>query len=408
MKKSISIYFGLCLLLCFSLSVNAQNSFSSDTTFNNQMNAIFAPLDKSKVPFGILQDFSMEFTNLAAYNGTILVDSTKTTYATIMDIYNTLASGAISISAGNMVHPLYLDSLWQMQRQAGIITLAGLFYQYASFLPNAASSNLVTITNNQIYDKFVNGVWQNPYQTQKVFAVSPSINSYNSYGTYSVKVELPSNLWISNSLSLISSMSADFADGQGFRNLATNQFFNLTYSSGGIKTWVFKLTLANGSVLQSRTDIQLDSGSVLAFNLNKEETGGVCNTRPIKKLNYKSYYGFESSPQPITADAAFYGQKASGYMTILYANSEGKLRKPLIVAEGFDPGDILVPEQLTGEQTLSDFLKDVYYGNSGSVNFSNLIFNGGYDIIYVDWGHGADFIERNAMLLEKVINYVNA
>jgi hypothetical protein len=35
-----------------------------DTTFFTQMNYIFAHVDKSKVPYGILRDFGMEFTNL--------------------------------------------------------------------------------------------------------------------------------------------------------------------------------------------------------------------------------------------------------------------------------------------------------------------------------------------------------
>lgn len=48
----------------------------TDTTFFTQMNYIFANLDKSKVPYGILRDFSMEFTNIENYNGTAaLADS---------------------------------------------------------------------------------------------------------------------------------------------------------------------------------------------------------------------------------------------------------------------------------------------------------------------------------------------
>ena len=84
-------------------------------------------------------------------------------------------------------------------------------------------NNLITVTNNKLHDKYVYSVWQNPYQSQKVYAVSPSINAYNNYGTYAIKAKMPANLWITNSASLVSSKSADFADGKGFRAFATNQ-----------------------------------------------------------------------------------------------------------------------------------------------------------------------------------------
>ncbi len=41
----------------------------TDPTFFTQMNYIFANVDKSKVPYDILRDFGMEFTNIENYNG---------------------------------------------------------------------------------------------------------------------------------------------------------------------------------------------------------------------------------------------------------------------------------------------------------------------------------------------------
>lgn len=41
----------------------------TDTTFSNQMNYIFANVDKTKTPYGILRDFGMEFTSIENYNG---------------------------------------------------------------------------------------------------------------------------------------------------------------------------------------------------------------------------------------------------------------------------------------------------------------------------------------------------
>ena len=40
-------------------------------TFGQQMANTFAPLEKNRVPHGLLLDLSMEFTNVPAFNGTL-------------------------------------------------------------------------------------------------------------------------------------------------------------------------------------------------------------------------------------------------------------------------------------------------------------------------------------------------
>ena len=388
----------LCHLLLFPIVRGRAQTFQKDdSTFANQMNSIFQHLQRPRIPNGILLDFAQEFTNLSAYDGMNLNDSTKTTFTTVSDIYNTLASGTITAPAGSVIHPIYYDSLAQFQRTAGQITLQGLFYQYASIVPNAVTNNLITVTSNQLYDKYVNSVWQNPYQTQKVYAMSPSVNAYNTRGTYALKAKMPANLWLTNSGSLVSGMTVDFADGLGFRTLTANQIYNLTYSGGGYKTWVFKLTLTNGTVLQSRTDIQLDSASYLARNSGQKDTHtGLAKFN--KSYKFQNQYFSPAVDIAMTADNAFYGQKASGIVEIAYVNADHKLRKPLIVAEGFDPGDILEPETPKGFTNISGFEDQI--SMSSSANLLTLI-SGNYDIVYVNWNRGADFIERNAMLLEK-------
>jgi hypothetical protein len=403
--KKICLPAIIAFLFLFVQPITAQNSFTSDTSFNSQMNLAFAHLEKNRVPYGILLDYGMEFTGLSAYNGLTLADSAKTTYGTVLDIYNTLASSIIHTNAGSFYHPIYIDSLWQSMRAPGVITLGGLFYNYSQFRPDAVSSNLITITANQVYDKYVGAVWQNPYQTQQVFAVSPSTNWYNSNGSYSVQVKFPASLWLSNAGGTVSSIAVDFGDGNGYRTITLDQVLTVSYANGGQKNWIFKLNLTGGGMLQSQTSLKLDSANFVAGNFPKRSHSGLASAETIRKFKYK-VYGFQLAPKPVNADNPFFGQKASGFMTIIYANSDMKFHQPLIIAEGFDPGDILTPEQLTGITDFNSFTHAVS-DNNASPSLANLVFNGGYDIIYVDWKHGTDFIERNGELLEKVIQMVN-
>jgi hypothetical protein len=69
---------------------------------------------------------------------------------------------------------------------------------------------LITVTNGQIYDRYVNGVWQNPYQTETVFAMSPPLHAYSGK---SFQIVLPSSLWFTNNSNNVSSIAVSFNDG---------------------------------------------------------------------------------------------------------------------------------------------------------------------------------------------------
>ncbi len=142
--------------LLVSFSSKAQTEI--DTTFATQMNAVFANVDKSKVPYGILRDYGMEFVNLENYNGTAtLADSNYVDGGIFWDVYNTLVMSRIYSSASAFVHPDSLDAHWFSYRQPGRVTLAGLYFKYARFKDDAAN-NYITITNDLLYDKYVSSV----------------------------------------------------------------------------------------------------------------------------------------------------------------------------------------------------------------------------------------------------------
>jgi hypothetical protein len=159
--------------LCSFLSVSAQ--IETDSSFSTQMNNVFANVDKSKVPYGILRDYAMEFTNLSQFNGAAaLADSNLTAMGTLYEVYYTLLTGRIYNSATGFIKTDSISNWWDNARQPGRITLAGLFFQYARFKDNAAN-NYITVSGGQLYDRYVGGVWQDPYQPEKAFVISPSV-----------------------------------------------------------------------------------------------------------------------------------------------------------------------------------------------------------------------------------------
>jgi hypothetical protein len=156
--KKITVYLFLFL---FSVCIHAQQDVN--TSFVTQMNDMFGPLDKTKVPNGILLDYGMEFANVPAFNGT-LTDSTYTNAANLKQLYNTLLSSRITNTTPAMVTPDVFENNWNSNRTAGVISLCGVYYKYAQFVYNATVNNKLTYSNNKFHDKTINGIWQNPYQ----------------------------------------------------------------------------------------------------------------------------------------------------------------------------------------------------------------------------------------------------
>lgn len=218
----------LCLVQCATLLAQDE----TDTTFNNRMNYVFGRLEKARVPYGLLRDYAFEFTNLNAFNGVSLVDSNYVDYTTIGDIYNTLITSRIHTTATGFVSTAARDSLWYTQRQNGIITLSGVFFNYARFSDDAVSAGKLTIASDQFVDKYVNSVWQNPYTAEKVFALAPATDYYEGKN---LQVKLPSNLWFTNSASTVSNISMDMSDGLGYRVITVGQALNVSYSDTGRK-----------------------------------------------------------------------------------------------------------------------------------------------------------------------------
>lgn len=389
MKKSL--YFFVCFLV-FNMAT-AQQEIS--TAYATEATNMFAPLDKNRIPHKVLLDYGFEYTNLKAYNGT-LTDSTVVDVPTLKHIYNTIFSSRVTNATTGFINPNNFDSNWKTNRMAGIVTLSGLYYKYNAFINDAINLGKVNFVNNQFQDKFVNGVWQNPYQEFQAFAMAPAITKYEGL---SFNVKIPSTIFYSNYQSLVQSIQIDFGNGAGYVTVPFNQNIAVNYTTEGIKVWKYKLNLTNGTSMLSQSKIQVTQG-VTAI------TWGT-TTASVTNMSATSVASSTIYSHNITATKNYNGAFGTVKLTIDDTNNDG-IRKPLIVAEGFDAGIILAPERINGMNTYSQFNQSV--NQSGSLELRNLISlsNKQYDIIYVDWDNGVDYLQKNAFALEAVIAWVNS
>jgi Secretion system C-terminal sorting domain len=364
-----------------------------DNNYRTYVNQVFGALESNRITTGLLANYGFDFTDPKIYNGSVLVDSTLMEQGIYSELYKTIFTSKFNSNAGTLVHPSIYDSLCYVARQKEVITLSGLLFKYNAIDPNAQANGKMQTINGQLKDKYVSGVWQNPYQEFNTMAISPSTINYNL--TY-CSVVLPSNLFLTNRSSEISTIQFDAADGQGYRTIQYNTPVSLNYADTGWKRWIFKITLTTGQQLFSHCKIHFSNTS------NVAGSGGAAAR------------GVPDRRRTITATEAFNGVFGVADIVISYRNANDLvLRRPLIVAEGFDPGWITSPEEPEGENTFNGFIRSV--GFSGSGQLTNLIGNpfnpnapSEYDVVYVNWRNGTDWLQRNELVLEAVIRWVNA
>lgn len=371
-------------LVLYCPNLHAQKNIS--TKFADRINYIFQYVDKSKVPHGLLLDYAMEFADLKNYSGA-LTDSNYVYLNNYRSIYNTLVASRVRKGISGLYSPEEFRTRWNGVRKADLVTISGLYYRYSRFSDDALTANKLSLVKDQFKDKYVNGVWQNPYTVNSVFAMSAPIYYVKSL---SFEAIVPENIFFSNDAGNIARLEIDFGDGNGYRQINFNAKVRLSYSTAGRYTWTYKLTLKDQQIFYSHSLIS------------------VSRTIPTDTIT--------GMPEQITATRGYNGAPAGTATIELYDfNNDGVITRPVIIAEGFD-GNI-DPENDNGDTDAETFAFDIARSNSTlETQFLIPVFTGSnmtdvtplYDIIYVNWDDSFAPIQSNAFVLEAVINTVNA
>lgn len=377
----------LCGSLFFTMRGQTVNS-----SFAQDINNRFSLLEKNRVPHHILLDYGFDIIDATKFDGVLRTDN-YITIGTFNELFKTIVSSATSTSASGLSSPRNVKQEWaslqkndhkknRLSFKASVV-LNGLLFNYSRFDPNALNNNKIQITNGKYDDKYINGIWQNPYLTNIAFAITSPVSYINSAN---VEVRLPSTLWHSNQS--ITHIQIDFGNGSGYKSLNNGIIASTNYSTDGTYTWTYRVRLSNGQYKYSRQKV------IVQFQ-EKTITTGDPNCGGEDRVS-------------LIAKKAYLGEFGSATLEIVYNTNGCTLTRPLIVAEGLDTG-LLGQAGSLGDNSLNDFIRDISF--SESTDLQNLLLDdnniNSYDIVYVNWDNGTDYIQRNAYVLEEVIKYVN-
>ncbi|MFD1015465.1 hypothetical protein [Winogradskyella rapida] len=193
------------------------------------------------------------------------------------------------------------------------------------------------------------------------------------------------------------SIAIDFGNGSGYINMPFDGNYQLQYTEEGIYDWTYKLTLTNGQILYSQSRMIFEEtlyDAVSQSTIMKRAISEPCSVNDLG-IDQVEFVGTQN----------YLGQTNTATIEIDYLGSndcDDGITKPLIVVEGFDSG-LLGMENGLGDVDYERFFKEA------TINAGNLgITITDYDIIYVNWDKGRDHLQRNALLLEDIIQWVNS
>lgn len=190
----------------------------------------------------------------------------------------------------------------------------------------------------------------------------------------------------------IDSLSMDFADGNGFRKINTNQVISISYqcATSNVENLVKQLRIRgykNGKIAESRLKINI------VFNVPVAHRELLTNQLP--------------SPTCLpTADPS-----EGALITVKYANPGAGLQKPVLIIEGFESSI-----QPYGNLTYKSISSGYVFNENGEQIFQHIhplswlydsLTIAGFDIVHLDFREAKLSLQENEINLLRTIQWIN-
>ncbi len=358
--------------LCFA--------FAQTQSLPQQLQNLYAPLDKSQVQTGYLINLGVPLADPLRYRG-VLNDSNYTDINTFAMLYGELRSGWTQAGNGLPSPSVYLSKIKKL-RAGDTIPVAILAMRYDQIRKGAYDLNLLSYNGTQVHD--VPGRTQSPYLQDTLFALAPLTGSVSRLDPV---FSLPSDLWFSNLSGATPTISLDLGDGLGWRNISHGQVLQAQYPDAGVKEIQIRLQYP-GFVRYAHTKLTVEQGAV------GERSGGIKWPQELHEVIN------------VTASTPFLGVSGTATVHIFYntsnCNSTHRMLRPLIIVEGYEEPGFAAASYTK----MFDILNNTEWSNNTD-NLTDYLHPAEYDLVYIDFTDGSDFIQRNAFVVEEVIKKVN-
>ena len=351
-RKAVIYLCFLSLLFYSPLSAGEGKKISSDE-LRSTLDQMFSNLDRSLVPTGLLIDYAVEYEDLSRYDGN------RVNGDNLVDVYNyhrilkTLKSSSLGKNPVAGIERI-LPSTEKTVQDLSSVRISVTLFDYAQIKSNALSDKLISYEHGK-----VTCVNPEAYQIRSVFAgcVMDNTKTCNRINFY-----IPEGFILTNKS--IKDIEIDY--GNGFVSIK-NGSVNASLDQGAHDISI-RAILQDGQVFFSH--------SILRIN-EKLQTKTISAPHSVHHITGSSYNGIQTAADVTIVRAS--------------SNTTGKILRPFIFVEGFDP-------RILGGMTAETIYNKVFYPNS---------LNEIFDFIYVDWEESGEYIQANAYTLIEILKYIN-
>lgn len=419
----------IIIITFFSINSRAQINHIAfqvpDSIFNDHP---FSQLDSSSlITSGVFWDRIIPHVDFESFQGAI--DAEATNSSVFHQTYLDVKSAFIEDTLIGYQDYMEIYNGFAITKDALPISFYSLEYQ--KLKKHSLDSGLINIVDSQFV---INPLSQeNPFLSQYFWQISSKADIVPNNKTFDVI--LPEILSINNlkGSQITSSISIDFDDGLGFRNIYMDSIIKVYYSGEGDKEKMIRLKFSNGSGILNYAHLKWKTASSSNSCHPPVDNApwpddylSYSFTTGIPLLSSQTHIVFQQVDNLIKSSQTYLGVAAYGKVYIKYYQgapaSPQQFNKPLIFIEGIDFGQAYLKKnshQAHSYDPLQNSLRlgevgwptlwgcDSKYPFQKTPAYLDSLRNEGYDIIMLDFFNGADYMQRNAFLLIELINRIN-
>jgi hypothetical protein len=363
-------------------------------------------LNKAFVTTGILYDRVFPISQLDEHSGLPSSNSDTVTDERLSQAYYEIYNSSYNITGWK--HPDTLDNLIKTKGDNDQHPIGIFFYKYNVLDSNSLQDHLLdTAANGQFRD--VTGRSRSPYFTYTSFLASPLLAEDQVLEQGQHQFYFDSSFFLHNQNVTVKQVRIDFGDGQG-EWIVDNPFGGGTTLRGSFINSITK-SLAKtivGRIIVVIIDVAghtVEYGNPFKIFVKQTKVyqkltackglqKWVINADPTALAQINAQYG---NPQ-----VDYKGRKDTAYFYFAGSGSScntGVLHKPIVFIDGFDPTNSRGVQQI-----YEDYInKRVTRNGDPNTLFGDYMLAQGYDFIILDFKHGNDLLERNALTLVKLL-----
>ncbi len=327
-------------------------------TFGQKRADYFSNLDKNEITTGVLYDIAVPLSGISGYTGS--AESKVSDAIVWKQIYYEIRTASFDKSSLPDIKDLV--STYNKFNRTKVYPIAILDYQYNQIRKDAQEKGLIGFDSTKI--KFYETGKGNPYETKEVFVASVPLKKL--YGRKQLIFELSPEFYFSNKDKQISYFLVDFGDGKGVQKLHFGDKYEANYTESGLKHISLTAVYEDGSKKISNFEV---------------------NFKDVKMPEPDIYW------EKFVSKYDWNGIKPDGDVAIFLGDGNTTLEEPVIVMDGFDPGDARPIEDL--------------YDLANQNGMLDSLRSFGMDAVLINSHYGATYIQANAMLLTTLIETVN-